>query len=167
MAYLNAAFEKVAKAAEGRLDAAVKRGEKRLEAVGKKIAGEASQALQSALKTAIKNVETIADELRIESEQARSDFRRSLETAGGLADGAKRGMTFGAVLGPKGAAAGALAGGLLGGLAGFSIEDQRREATRFRLELEREAVALRRLMADVDRDVERVRAARLRTGRVG
>jgi hypothetical protein len=165
VAGLNAAFEKVTKAAEKRLDGTVRKGEKQLEAAGKKIQGDATRAVEKALDSAIRNVEKVADELKITDQRDRANLRRGLETIQGAARGARDAAGIAALV-PHPVARAAIigAGAVAGGLAGAALEDARRAATRLGFELDRDQVRLRVLLSSAERDVERIRAARRRAG---
>ena len=166
---LNAAFEKVAKAAERRLEAAAKKQEKRLEAVGQKLAGEARKAFEAALKFAVANVEALADELRLSNAKDRETLRRTLDATTGGIKGAKQAAELSSLLPPQYRIPIAIVGGLLGasGKGGFGAEDARKEAQKFAQEIEHGRLVLRRLLSETSRDADRLRAAQRRTGTVG
>lgn len=159
---LNAAFERVAKAAEKRLEATTQKQIRAVEGVGRKAADEAGKVLQAALKAALKNIEQVADELRIFDQQSRRDLRRGLETLNGLVDGAKRGAAAGRAFGAQGAAVGGALGGALGGLTGFAAEEVRQRVTRADIAEARRQLEFENRLREADDRLARLRAATAR-----
>lgn len=167
MAKRNDAFEKAAKAMEKRLERAAKEQEKALEKAGKKIASSIERQLEVALKAAIRNVQSIADEFRLNAEQT-SRLRQGLETTEGAAGGVKSAAQWAALTpDPRLKAAILVLGALVGAAAGAAQEEIRLQVQQANREIERERLDIRHLLASVERDVERTRAMRRRTGRLG
>lgn len=168
MAGLNAAFEKVAKAAERRLEAAARKQERAVERTIEGLAKKAGDQIARALASAVKQVDKLAADLQIRSGIEREQLRTALETAQGAVTGFKSVASL-AALAPHPAVKALLLGiGTAAGAAeGAGLEAARREMDKLRSQAEAERIALQRTLAAFQREAQRAEATRRRTGKVG
>ena len=168
MAGLNAAFERVAKAAERRLEAAARKQERQVERTIEGLAKKAGAQITAALAAAVKNIDKLAADLRISSGVEREQLRRALETANGAVSGFKSVASI-AALAPHPLLKAVLLGvGTAAGAAeGAGLEGARREMDKLRSQAEAERIALQRTLAAFQREAHRAEATRRRTGKVG
>lgn len=167
MAGLNAGFEKAVKALERRLEGKAREHEKTLERAGKRIGKAIERQAEAALRALVANADKIAEQFRLDVAEA-SRLRQGLETTQGAVGGLKDAAPWAALTpDPRMKAMIFVLGALRGAAVGAVQEEVRLQIQQTNRELERERVDIRRLLGSVDRDVERVRAMRRRTGRLG
>lgn len=167
MAGLNEGFEKAAKALELRLEGKTREHEKTLERAGKRLGKVLERQAEAALRALVANADKIAEQFRLDAAEA-SRLRQGLETTQGAVGGIKDAAPWAALTSdPRLKATIFVLGAMLGAVSGAAKEEIRLQVQQTNRELERERVDLRRLLGSVDRDVERVRAMRRRTGRLG
>jgi hypothetical protein len=179
---LDVAFEKLLKTAQKRVDKFgqtlekqlrrkvdrfAKAAESTIDRAAKKSAEAAAQQIQSALRAALRNIDEVSRQLDLSGQQG-NQLRRGLETATGAVSGFKAVAPWAAIV-PDHRLRAMLytAGAMIGAAQGAAQEEIRKEIAKAVAEIEREKVDIRHLLASVDRDVERARAARRRTGVVG
>lgn len=123
--------------------------------------------IQSALRDAITDFDTTAAALGINDPTDRDQLLRGLEAVDRALAAGKQGATLGSIFGPVGTVLGAGIGAAFGAVEGATLEDVRRQLRAVHEEAERQRREIQLMFSDMDRDLERLRAARRRSGALG
>lgn len=124
--------------------------------------------VERALAAAVASIESVAADLRVFDPEQQRRLRRGLETVEGAAAGARAAVTVAATIpDPRFKALALVAGAVYGAAQGANLEDVRLQLARVRNEVRRERAAIDLEVRAIDQRLDRLRAARRRTGSLG